>query len=566
MMSVWSGVGVSMRRCGRWLACGALLAAVLVGARPCFAQSPEKIVDEYIRAIGGEKAVATQRTTAISGSVRVKSEGGGGQDEDLPDTSGTYSLVVKAPNKFYSEFGVGAARDVVAFNGKSGWQKRGADAAVTLTGPGAAECEAEARYLNGKLVHLKRDKIGVRLVGTADVRSQTAYQIELAFSPSVKRELFFDTGTHLLVREIAPAIGMDGDAAAGRSQNVQIDYFDYRPVSGVLEPQSMEVTRGGKTYTIAVTHVDFNGSVNDAIFNFPSNDTRPLPDIPQLLRDMNKNQRAIEEIQKHYTCHLTVEELKVDSRGDVTSKTVKEYDLFFVGEDEVRHLLAKDGKPLEGDEKKKEDERFSKEFDELKKKQAELANDPKKQEKQQERDDEQISDFLRAESFTNPRREIFRGHEVIVFDFAANPDYKARNLNEAIAQKLGGVIWVDEDARDVARLEARFIDTAKIGGGLVGSISKGANLVIEQAKVNDEVWLPTYAEVHATARVAFVHLKANEIDRYTDYRKFGSEVKLGTSTPLDAPNATPQATPSSAPPAPSAPTPQRQNQTPEKPQ
>jgi hypothetical protein len=382
----------------------------------------------------------------------------------------------------------------------------------------------------------------------------------------VKRELFFDAGTHLLVREIAPAIGTDSDAAAGQSQNVQIDYFDYRPVSGVLEPQSMEVTRGGKTYTIAVTHVDFNGSVNDAIFNFPSNDTRPLPDIPQLLRDMNKNQRAIEEIQKHYTCHLTVEELKVDSRGDVTSKTVKEYDLFFVGEDEVRHLLAKDGKPLEGDEKKKEDERFSKEFDELKKKQAELANDPKKQEKQQERDDEQISDFLRAESFTNPRREIFRGHEVIVFDFAANPDYKARNLNEAIAQKLGGVIWVDEDARDVARLEARFIDTAKIGGGLVGSISKGANLVIEQAKVNDEVWLPTYAEVHATARVAFVHLKANEIDRYTDYRKFGSEVKLGTSTPLDAPNATPQATPSSAPPAPSAPTPQRQNQTPEKPQ
>jgi hypothetical protein len=566
MMSVWSGVGVSMRRCGRWLACGALLAAVLVGARPCFAQSPEKIVDEYIRAIGGEKAVATQRTTAISGSVRVKSEGGGGQDEDLPDTSGTYSLVVKAPNKFYSEFGVGAARDVVAFNGKSGWQKRGADAAVTLTGPGAAECEAEARYLNGKLVHLKRDKIGVRLVGTADVRSQTAYQIELAFSPSVKRELFFDAGTHLLVREIAPAIGTDSDAAAGQSQNVQIDYFDYRPVSGVLEPQSMEVTRGGKTYTIAVTHVEFNGSVNDAIFNFPSNDTRPLPDIPQLLRDMNKNQRAIEEIQKHYTCHLTVEELKVDSRGDVTSKTVKEYDLFFVGEDEVRHLLAKDGKPLEGDEKKKEDERFSKEFDELKKKQAELANDPKKQERQQERDDEQISDFLRAESFTNPRREIFRGHEVIVFDFAANPDYKARNLNEAIAQKLGGVIWVDEDARDVARLEARFIDTAKIGGGLVGSISKGANLVIEQAKVNDEVWLPTYAEVHATARVAFVHLKANEIDRYTDYRKFGSEVKLGTSTPLDAPNATPQATPSSAPPAPSAPTPQRQNQPPEKPQ
>jgi hypothetical protein len=378
----------------------------------------------------------------------------------------------------------------------------------------------------------------VRLVGIDDVHAQKAYHIELTFTPSVKRDLYFDTETHLLMRSV--------------SAGVRTDYFDYRAVSGILAPQSMEVTRGGKTYTISVTHIDLNGEVSDAIFNFPSSDNRPLPDIPQLLRDMNQNQRAIEDIQKHYTCHLTEEELKVDSKGDVTSKTVKEYDLFFVGENEVRHLLAKDGKLLEGDEKRKEDERFSKEFDELKKKQAELQNDPKKLEKQQERDEEQVSDFLRAESFTNPRREIFRGHEVIVFDFAANPGYKPRNMNESIAQKLGGVVWVDEDARDVARLEARFMDTAKIGGGLVGSISKGANLVIEQAKVNNEIWLPTYAEVHATARVAFVHFKANLIDRYSDYKKFGSESKLGESSPTGPGDTSGGSLPSMTPPSPSS--------------
>jgi hypothetical protein len=105
------------------------------------------------------------------------------------------------------------------------------------------------------------------------------------------------------------------------------------------------------------------------------------------------------------------------------------------------------------------------------------------------------------------------------------------------------------------------MDTAKIGGGLVGSISKGANLVIEQAKVNNEIWLPTYSEVHATARVAFVHFKANEIDRYSDYKKFGSESKLGESHPTDEsgdtsggslPSMTPP-TPSSNPPQPQPP-------------
>ena len=242
---------------------------------------------------------------------------------------------------------------------------------------------------------------------------------------------------------------------------------------------------------------------------------------------------AVENILKQYTCHLSEEEEKTDSNGQVTSRSVKEYDMFYIGEDEVRHMLAKDGKPLEGDEKKKEDERFSKDFDEKKKKQTELENDPKKQAKRDEEEQAQISDFLRAERFTNPRRELFRGQEVIVFDFGPNPDYKPKKLTESIVQKLSGVLWVDEQARDVARLEARFNDNVKIGGGILASLSKGSSLVLEQTLVNNEVWLPSYSEVHAAARVVFFKVKQNEIDRYSDYKKFSSEVRLGGSTPVE---------------------------------
>ena len=78
-----------------------------------------------------------------------------------------------------------------------------------------------------------------------------------------------------------------------------------------------------------------------------------MPDVAKLLLDIDKNQKAVDEIIKQYTCHLTEEEEKTDSSGQVTSRSVKEYDIFYVGDDEIRHLLAKDGKPLEGDEKKK---------------------------------------------------------------------------------------------------------------------------------------------------------------------------------------------------------------------
>ena len=66
----------------------------------------------------------------------------------------------------------------------------------------------------------------------------------------------------------------------------------------------------------------------------------------------------------------------------------------------------------------------------------------------------------------------------------------------------------------------------KIGGGVVGSLEKGSSFVFEQGRVNGEVWLPTYDEVHLGGRFLFLKVKANQIDRYTDYRKFRAETKF----------------------------------------
>jgi hypothetical protein len=263
----------------------------------------------------------------------------------------------------------------------------------------------------------------------------------------------------------------------------------------------------------------------------PSQDTRPLPDIPTLLLDIQKNQGAIEDLRKLYTCHLSEEEDKTDSDGNVKSRTVKDYDVFYIGDEQVLHLLAKDGKPLAGDDKQREDDRFNKRYDDLEKKQAELAADPKKRAKKEEQDEAELSDFLRAEKFTNPRRVMFRSHEVIAFDFAGNPDYKAKKEIDRIIQKLTGVMWVDEQAREIARLEAHFAESAKVGAGLLASVHKGSNFVFEQEKINNEVWLPSYAEVHLSARILFVSLKQNFIDHYSDYKKFRVGSTLGPVVP-----------------------------------
>jgi hypothetical protein len=108
----------------------------------------------------------------------------------------------------------------------------------------------------------------------------------------------------------------------------------------------------------------------------------------------------------------------------------------------------------------------------------------------------------------------------------------------------------------VVRLEARFSDNFKIAGGLLASLSKGSNFVFEQTMVNNEVWLPSYDEVHAAARLVFVKVKANQIDRYSNYKKFSSEIRLGASAPMPdagAPAAPPPPAPATSPSEPKTP-------------
>jgi hypothetical protein len=547
----------------RWRFPLAIVAALVFFAGSSGAQTTQKIIDEYIHAEGGARALARIQSLSIAGSLHVESA------DDSAQQSGSYSLITKAPNKLYSEIIIEPQRVVASYNGKSAWgedSSSGHDPGPhTFTGREAAGWESTARYLNDRLLNAKKDKIAARLVGLDSVSGRPAYHLELTFGPGITRDVFFDVQTHLIVRETvnspgpsaAPATGSSAPAATAAAAPIeQFDYDDYQAVNGIQEPRKIELRRGGHVYQIAVTRVEINSPVKDAIFDFPHVDSRPLPDIGQLLRDIQKNQKTTEEIVKQYTCHLSEEEEKIGSNGEITSHDLKEYDIFYVGDDEIRRLLVKDGKPLEGDEKKKEEQRFSKEFDEAKKKQAELANDPKKQQKQEEREQAQISDFLRAENFTNPRRETFRGQEVIVFDFGPNPDYKPKSTIENLVQKLVGVIWVDEQARDVVRLEARFSDNFKIAGGLLASLSKGSNFVFEQTMVNNEVWLPSYDEVHAAARLVFVKVKANQIDRYSNYKKFSSEIRLGASAPMPddgAPAAPPPPAPETSPSEPKTP-------------
>ena len=213
-----------------------------------------------------------------------------------------------------------------------------------------------------------------------------------------------------------------------------------------------------------------------------------------------------------------------------------QYTFFYLDGEEVSTLVKKDGKPLSEEQQRKENEKTKKRIEELqnraarKKAKAEKATERGKEEK--DNDSPGIEVFLRACRFVNPRQERFRGRDALVFDFEPNPQFEPHTLKEKVVQKLAGTVWIDENALNVARLQAHFVGDIKIVGGVLANVQKGSSMVFEQAFVNDEVWLPTYLEADVGVRVLMLKgLKVREAIHYSDYKRFKVETTAVVGKP-----------------------------------
>jgi hypothetical protein len=496
----------------------ALWIAALVLPAPSRAQdrarSASKIIAACVRAEGGAKRLAQQRAVEFQGTVT----------EAASKAAGSFTMILERPNRLYREVTIGGQNTREAYNGKSAW-RQDSEGVRTLTGAEGTTLETEARFQNQRFVNYKRDKVRVRLLGDETVRGRPAQKVEAVTSANVRRQVYLDASSHLILEEAVTQ-------ANENSNSEHIFYGDYRSVDGTAEPFRIEYQQGGHGWVVTMSRVLHNPTVNEAVFAFPAASNRPLPDIADLLKALDRNQKVIEKLVEQYTCDKKEEEFEIDSHGQVKSKGFKEYNVFYLDGDEVDRLVSKDGRALNAAEEQKENDHIQKVVREYEKKQARKAEHPNdRMEVKRKSNDVEISDFLRIDRFTNPRRETFRGHEVIVFDFEPNPSYRPASMVENLLHDLTGAVWIDEQAQDVVRLEAYLAGNFKLAGGLLASLKKGSAFTFEQSKINNEVWLPSYMEAHINARLLLLKgMEGNFIDRYSNYRKFRVEsvTKQGT--------------------------------------
>lgn len=248
----------------------------------------------------------------------------------------------------------------------------------------------------------------------------------------------------------------------------------------------------------------------------------PLPDVPTLMEQVREHQRQMDSVRENYTFRELDVTDSLNKNGSVKKTESEEDEIFYVNTHEVRRQVKKDGKDLTPEQQQKEQERVMKYVEKAQKTPPGQAPNGEVV--------VSVSRILAVVKVSSPRRETLDGRSTIAFDFTGDPHAKAHGPAEEAARRMSGTVWIDEPDRQVRRLTARLDDNVHVGFGMV-SIGKGSNLVFDQKLVNNELWLPTSADIFLNARAfAVMGVRANIHVTDRDYQKFHAEAQQAGAT------------------------------------
>jgi len=249
--------------------------------------------------------------------------------------------------------------------------------------------------------------------------------------------------------------------------------------------------------------------------------------IRELIRTTADNDMENDKKLRNYTYTERQQVRKLDGQGNVKSTEIKTSDVMEIYGEQVEKLVAKDDKPLSEKDANKEDEKIQKLID---KRKNESDEDRRKREEKQEKEREQDRQFVKevadAYNFTFVGIESLDGRDNYVIDGDPKPGYEPHLKEAKILPKFRFRAWVDKDESQWKKVDIQCIDTVS-WGLFVARIHKGSRIVIEQTRVNDEVWLQQHVAVKVDVRFALVkdfNLDVDITDR--DYKKFRSDTKI----------------------------------------
>ena len=240
------------------------------------------------------------------------------------------------------------------------------------------------------------------------------------------------------------------------------------------------------------------------------------------------------KLAQNYTFLQRQETRELEHGGKVKSRKIETWDITWLEGSPYRRLVARDDRPLSAEEQQREEEKLHWNLEERRKETSEqrerrIAEWRRRQQRQRE----PFHELLDAFDFTPAAEEQLNGRQVYRIEGTPRPGYKPKSTFGAFLPKVKLRLWID--ARDLqgARIEIEAVDSISFAGFLA-RLEKGSRIIVDQTRVNDEVWLPRSVSVTAAARLLLVKSLNREMEfTFSDYKKFQADSQVTAYQPLE---------------------------------
>ncbi len=250
-------------------------------------------------------------------------------------------------------------------------------------------------------------------------------------------------------------------------------------------------------------------------------------DAREIVRRAVELDSANTKLARNYTFLQRQDVRELDGGGKVKSQRIETWDITLLEGSPYRRLVARNDQPIPAEEKRREDERLSRSIEDRRQEtSAERDRRTSEWTRRQEKQREPVKELPDAFNFTLTGEDVLDGRPVYVIAALPKPGYKPKSIAAGFFPKVKLQLWIDKRDYQGARIEMEVLDTISLGGFLL-RVSKGSRLVIEQTRINDEVWLPKKVTLHASARLLLVKGLNREMDfTFSDYKKFQADSRV----------------------------------------
>ncbi|SRR5579871_152344 len=263
-------------------------------------------------------------------------------------------------------------------------------------------------------------------------------------------------------------------------------------------------------------------------------DLTPGPDgklsqeqMQQLLRVVAEKDMENDKRQRDYTYIEHEVRKNFDGKGNLKNTEIKTYEILDIAGEQVERLTQKDDKPLDAKDAAKEDEKIQKIID---KRKNETEEQKKKREEKEAKEREDGRKFVKeiadAYNFKLVGTESVGGRDAWVIDGEPRPGFEPHMKDAKFLSKIHGRVWIDKSDLQLSKLDVEMLDTIPFGL-FIARIHKGTRVILEQTRVNDEVWLPKQLNFKLDARVALLKgYNIGDEQTFRDYKKFRTSTKI----------------------------------------